>query len=141
MDSEMDGVMNSVKKKKKAVIFIPCGIVVLLLLAVMGFYMPHKHGEGLWVHRSLTAMKTDAIYDGVVFADNNEIHIMTNHTLRDLDMAQSVDEVEKILGKPNGSMGSGVVHIFWRVGEDKYLVLMPGGRYPIYELYVNGERR
>ena len=79
--------------------------------------------------------------DGVVFADNNEIHIMTNHTLRDLDMAQSVDEVEKILGKPNGSMGSGVVRIFWRVGEDKYLVLMLGGRYPIYELYVNGERR
>lgn len=34
----------------------------------------------------------------------------------------SYDEIVKKIGKPNGTVGSGIVRDYWRIGEDKYAV-------------------
>ena len=59
----------------------------------------------------------------IAFADSDLIIRMSDDDFLELAKGRSYDELVSELGKPSGTVGSGIVRYYWRIGENKYGVV------------------
>lgn len=52
-----------------------------------------------------------------------------------LDSDMTYDELVSEIGEPNGTVGSGIVRWYWRIGEDKYVVCNMGMEHLYFEIW------
>lgn len=52
-----------------------------------------------------------------------------------LDSDMTYDELVSEIGEPSGTVGSGIVRWYWRIGEDKYVVCNMGMEHLYFEIW------
>lgn len=136
------------KRKSHVVTIIICSMFALFLIAVIVWYIrsnierqPNNIGEEQQVessdshdfssHPALT--KTERVGGLIPYnIQSDEIKEIPEEYFDELN-DMSYDEIVKRIGEPSGTVGSGIVRDYWRIGEDRYAVWWEG-----FEIW-NGE--
>ena len=98
------------KRFVRIALFIPTIIIITYIgiFAALYFFYPSQ---------------TKRVGGLIAFVDSDLIIRMSDDDFIDLAKGRSYDELVSELGKPSGTVGSGIVRYYWRIGENKYGVV------------------
>ena len=117
--------------KKKTVLAIVMGTTLLVLLALFVYFFPGKQGN-YRTHRAITrTTKVSGLFAYNIRSDYI-IEIPEEYFYGKVVHGNiSWDELVAEIGEPSGTIGSGFVRKYWRIGENKYAVMNLGGIFEI----------
>lgn len=125
--------------KKTAVISSIISALVIISICVSSEIGINKEEQGdkYRTHFALTHTKRVGGLMPYNVKSDLIIDISEEYLLSINDSCITYDELVSEIGEPSGTVGSGIIRDYWRIGENKYAVCLTFGDKPYFEIWNN----
>lgn len=114
------------KNKKKIIILSIISALIICIISIFIIFVVSIN-KGYKYERHIALTRTDRVGGLIAYNINSDfiIDVPEEYFLNINDSDMTYDELVSEIGEPSGTIGSGIVRDYWRIGEDKYAVCVP----------------